>query len=145
MSTLITKAPFKDIELVPLSARRSNKETFDQRVQLHNFLCQDSGTIKLCNMTADFWESIKLDLRNNAQVSEHIIDIAEVASTIKDGTLYIQCLTLHHDTIIQCVQDYIVWYTSENPGEDIPEVLTRKTHAADTSVLESLTVNTWTT
>ena len=47
MSNLITKAPFKDIELVPLSAQRSNKEMFDQRVQLHNFLCQDSRAIKL--------------------------------------------------------------------------------------------------
>ena len=47
LSTLITKAPFEDLELVPLALRRSDKDSFDQRVQLHNFLCQDSGTIKL--------------------------------------------------------------------------------------------------
>ena len=54
MSTLITKAPFEEIELVPMALRRSDKAVFDQRVQLHNFLCQDSGAIKLRNTSPDF-------------------------------------------------------------------------------------------
>ena len=93
MTTLITKVPFEGTELVPLSARRINKDVFDQRVQLHNFLCQDSGAITLRNTSYDFRDHIKLDLRNDELVKESIIDIAEATSTVKEGTLYIQCMT----------------------------------------------------
>ena len=74
MSTLINKAPFEDLKLVPMALRRTNKDTFDQRLQLHNFLCQDSGAIKLRNTLVDFRDSIKTNLRNDDQIKEHIID-----------------------------------------------------------------------
>ena len=34
MHTLITKAPFEDLELVPMATRSNDEEMFDQRVQL---------------------------------------------------------------------------------------------------------------
>ena len=88
-STLITKAPFEDLELVPLETKRHDKEIFDQRVQLHSFLCQDSGAIKLRNTNLDFCDYLKVKLRNDKSVKEHIIDVAEAASTSSIGTLYI--------------------------------------------------------
>ena len=145
LSTLITKALFEDIELVPLSARRSNKTMFTQRLQLHKFLCQDSGAIKLRNTSYKFRDSIKTDLRNDKQVKEHIIDIAEASSTSTNGTLYIQCMTLRQDIVIQRVEEYITNYTFKNPGDNIPEILTCKTSATSTSASETQTINTWTT
>ena len=54
LGVLINKVPFEDIKLVPLQLKRHNPETFDQRVQLHNFLCQDSRAIKLGNTSDNF-------------------------------------------------------------------------------------------
>ena len=145
MMTLITQAPFEDLDLVPLSVRRSDKETFDQRVQLHQFLCQDSGAIKLRNTSPDFRDSLRVYLKCEAQVKDFIIDIAEAASTARDGTLYIQCMAQHKDDVITRVETYIAKYTADNPGEDRPELLMRTTKTNNNSVSETQTVNTWTT
>ena len=145
MSTLINKAPFKDIELVPMFLRQSDKTVFDQRVQLHNFLCQDSGAIKLRNTSAEFRERIRILLRDDEQTKDHIIDIAEAALTIPEGTLYIQCMMQHKDTIITRVEEHIAQYSTDNPDEDRPEILTKKAKISDTSESETQTVNTWTT
>ena len=145
LSTLITKAPFEEIELVPMQLRRKDKDAFDQCVQLHNFLCQDSGAIKLRNTSVDFRDSIKTVLRNDAHIKAHIINIAEAASTTQEGTLYIQCMIQHKDEVVQRVEAYIDKYTTDNPGDDRPDILTRKAKASDTSASETQTVNTWTT
>ena len=136
ISTMINKAPFEDIELVPLALRRNDKDTFDQRVQLHNFLCQDSSAIKLRNTSYDFRDSIKTDLRNDTKIKDHIIDIAEAASTAVEGTLYIQCMMQHKDEVIQRVEDYIVQHMANNPG-DKPEILTKCTKTSDNSISET--------
>ena len=101
MYTLITKAPFEEIELVPLAARRNDKDMFDQRVQLHNFLCQDSGAFKLHNTSYDFQDRIKTDRWNDEKVKDNNIDIAEAASTQQEGTLYIQYMLPHKESVMQ--------------------------------------------
>ena len=144
-STLISKVPFEDLELVPLSLKRQNKETFDQQVQLHKFLCQDSAAIKLRNTSSEFREQFKIGMKANDKVSEHIIDVAEAASTQKDGTLYIQYLTPHKDLVLNSVNEYISKYISEHPGDEVPECLTKTTHSSTNSTSKTQTVNTLTT
>ena len=82
MSTLLNKAPFKDLKLVPLALKRQDKDTFDQRVQLHKFLCQDSAAIKIRNTLFEFRASIKPSIWCHEQASNYIIDIAEAALTL---------------------------------------------------------------
>ena len=73
MMTLITKAPFDDFELVPLSVRRTDKDSYDQRVQLHHFLCQDSGAIKLRNTSPDFQTSSLLNYGMHTQLKTTLL------------------------------------------------------------------------
>ena len=145
MSTLINKAPFKDLELVHLATKRHDKDTFDQPVQLHHFLCQDSGAIKLRNTSLEFCDNLKVKLREDNNVKEAVIDIAEAASTSTEGTLYIQCLVQQRDMVIQQVEAHIATHTSEHPNDEVPEILTHKTKTTDSLPSDTQTVNTWTT
>ena len=145
MSTLISKAPFEDLELVPLATKRQDKDIFDQRVQLHTFLCQDSGAIKLRRTSPEFRDHIKLELRKDNDIKNFIIDIAEAASTATEGTLYIQCLVQNRDAVIKRVEEHIAHYISAYPTDENPEILTRRTKATDSTPSDSPTINTWTT
>ena len=145
METLINKVQFKDFELVPLHLKCHNPETFNQRVQLRNFLCQDSGAVKLTNASEYFWTHLKLSIKYNDQVKDSIIDIAEESSTTTEGTLYIQCLTKHKEAMIKWVETFIGTYTAQFPKDDVPKIMTRHSSHTDNSASETQMVHKWTT
>ena len=75
------------------------------------------------NTSYHFQIQIKPDLRKDDQVEEYIIDIAEAASKLQDGTLYIQCLTKHKEAVLERLKVHIAQHVTTHPEDNIPEIV----------------------
>ena len=103
MNTLLAKIPFPDVQLIPISQKRSDPAIFDKQIWLHKTLCKKSQAMKLTDTSEDLRMTLAHEIREHETVGEHIIDVAEASSTAAEGTLYVLCL----DDQKQLVTDYV--------------------------------------
>ena len=144
MNKFISKIPFEDVELVPMSTRRKNTQLFDQQVQLHTFLCQDCSAVKLRHTSENLRTFLKPEIRKDNVVGTHVMDVAEASSTATEGTLYIQCLAEHKEKIIAYLETYLKTYHTKYPEDGEAVIVYPRSHTSDTSASATQTLNTWT-
>ena len=60
LETIITRSPFQDVEVVPLSLQRKDLTRFEKHVHLHEFICNNSTGIKLIGTTNEFRDTFRL-------------------------------------------------------------------------------------
>ena len=105
--TLLTKAPFEDIELVKIGTRRSDQALYDKQIKLHQWLCQKSTAVKLRYTTDMFRSATCIEAKANDALRKTIIDVADALSTHIEGTVYIQCLTKHKESVNEFADNFI--------------------------------------
>ena len=126
LETIVTKAPFPDVELVLLSMRRKNPTQFEKHISLHEYICNNSCAIKIMQTTEDSQEAIRIEMSYDATISNKVIGIAKSLKTQTKGTLYIQCLQKHKTQNLQLaifVLGHICycpskWRTTTIPGAE---------------------------
>ena len=89
MQMLLTKVPFPNVQLVLMLQKHQTPDIFSKQLLLNHTLCEKSRAIKLRNTLEDLRLALAHEIWDNKVVGEHIIDVAEGASTAAEGTLYI--------------------------------------------------------
>ena len=116
---------------------------FDQQVQLHKFLCRDCSAVKLKNTSENLCTFLKANIRQDESIGEHIINVAEASSTATEGTLYVQYLASHKESVIAHLEEYLKMYSSKYPDSGEAVVVYPRTSSTDNSVSATQTLQTW--
>ena len=140
---LFTKIPFQDITIVPLSSKCQDQVMFDNQLQLHNCICQNSRAIKLSTTFPEFLEAICIQACKELCASDTIIDIAKASSTAVDGSLYIQCFERDKSLLTDLVRNFIATYYTIYPEDDKPILVANKPDGTDSSIMTHHTNTGW--
>ena len=120
LETIITRSPFQDVELIPISMRRKNQSQYDQHIRLHKHICNNSCALKLLRTSEDARDAIRLEVAKDEKISDKVVDLAESSKTATDGTFYIQCLQKHKPTISAWIIAFLATYATVYPHDDQP-------------------------
>ena len=79
-----------------------------------------SCTIKLIQPTEDSSEALRIEASNDKNITDKIVDLAELSKTSSDGTFYIQCLQKHKPMVSHWLSTFLITYATAYPNQDVP-------------------------
>ena len=143
-TTLLRKAPFEAIEMVLIGNRRRDQAVYEKQIKIHQWLCQKSTAVKLRYTTDMFRSAMRTEIQANDTLQKAVIDVAAASSTRTDGTVYIQCLTKHKNTVLEFADNFIAAFNTQHPDECEAAIGNPKTSSTtNESLSPNQTVNTW--
>ena len=115
---------------IKYSIKKSNKEDFDNQIQLNNAIQANSRAVKVTKAT----EQLRQWLIQELTVT-HSKDIFDVTLASNQTFLYVQCDSEKKDEVTAAVTELITRWITINPYEtpdDHPQVVTRAPNEQDT-------------
>ena len=105
--TILTEKPFPTLGIIHYSWKRSHKDDYYQRIQQHRMVCQQSKAFKLESMDMEHAFPLFETFLRDSPASSAIVDICTAAHSNRTGTVYVQYLEAHSDTVRREILTFI--------------------------------------
>jgi hypothetical protein len=115
LEKLLQKYPFRDLEIVADSWRRSDPEEYSARVSLQAMLNEKSTAIRMTDTSSDLREYLR-DCRMHSPIADLVIDIADGKDTPTNGLIHVQCLIENRPTVTAWIKEIFEQFQEDNPN-----------------------------
>ena len=131
--TILKEHPFPDLGIILYSWKRSHKNDYNQRIDQHKMICQQSKAFKIETMDLEHTLPLFNTYMRTSPVSAAIVDVCTATHSVRTGTVYVQYLEAHRDSVRATILSFI----EENcnpPGSHFGDTATLANNAGTESV-----------
>jgi hypothetical protein len=122
LEKILTKDPFRPLDIIMHSWKKSNPDEYRTQLLTHNALCNACIGIRVMRVSETILDHLKDERESYDPSHEKVIDMYPGRNYATDGVVYFQCHSQNRDSVTEWIKQTLQELHELQPNEPKPEL-----------------------